>query len=224
MWLSPHVGAELLWPNFPFFPCLPARWLSHRDPGGLALPRMHGFAKCLDPVRHHGLLFECERDARCGRHWCYSRHVHGPLASPCSRFEAALACAHSSNQRTGYPKHAESPAGFCRTRVRPAFCSIQGLGMFCIEACNVCHLLACLTQEGIRRFNSMCISDKDASGTIVPLASTHNQHVKKQLARNLSEFFESQDPGVGSSLPTQAADMGRRVLRAHLGSTSSWRP
>ncbi|CAE7822646.1 unnamed protein product [Symbiodinium sp. CCMP2592] len=34
-------------------------------------------------------------------------------------------------------------------------------------------------KEGIRRFNSMSISDKDASGTIVPLASTHNQHVKK---------------------------------------------
>ncbi|CAE7443718.1 unnamed protein product [Symbiodinium sp. CCMP2456] len=34
-------------------------------------------------------------------------------------------------------------------------------------------------KEGIRRFNSMRISDKDASGIIVPLASTHNQHVKR---------------------------------------------
>ncbi|CAE7822639.1 unnamed protein product [Symbiodinium sp. CCMP2592] len=34
-------------------------------------------------------------------------------------------------------------------------------------------------KEGIRRFNSMRISDKDASGIIVPLASTHNKHVEK---------------------------------------------
>eukprot|EP00439_Symbiodinium_sp_Y106_P035761 s3134_g4.t1 len=34
-------------------------------------------------------------------------------------------------------------------------------------------------KEGIRRFNSMRISDKDASGIFVPLASTHSQHVKQ---------------------------------------------
>ncbi|CAE7344206.1 unnamed protein product [Symbiodinium sp. CCMP2456] len=34
-------------------------------------------------------------------------------------------------------------------------------------------------KEGLRRFNSMRVSDKDASGINVPLASTHNHHVKQ---------------------------------------------
>ncbi|CAE7940309.1 unnamed protein product, partial [Symbiodinium sp. KB8] len=34
-------------------------------------------------------------------------------------------------------------------------------------------------KEGLRRFNSMRISDRDASGINVPLASTHNHHVRQ---------------------------------------------
>jgi len=34
-------------------------------------------------------------------------------------------------------------------------------------------------KEGLRRFNSMRISERDASGINVPLASTHNHHVRQ---------------------------------------------
>ena len=100
-------------------------------------------------------------------------------------------------------KAVETPAGPHWTRVRPAFRSIQGLGMVWVEPCSGFHLLAS-TQEGVRRFHSMRISDADASGIIVPLASTHNKHVERQLACslcNIGELFESegQGQGVGSA-------------------------
>ncbi|CAE7519095.1 unnamed protein product [Symbiodinium necroappetens] len=61
-------------------------------------------------------------------------------------------------------------------------------------------------KEGVRRFNSMRISDEDASGIVVPLASTHNKHVKQQLACslcNIGDLFQSeaQGQGVGSVAP-----------------------
>ncbi|CAE7234518.1 unnamed protein product [Symbiodinium sp. CCMP2592] len=67
-------------------------------------------------------------------------------------------------------------------------------------------------KEGIRRFNSMRISDKDASGIIVPLASTHNHHV-----RQLNKFLAAieQDPRLLEKrvLPSQLPkNCGQAVL------------
>ncbi|CAE7447039.1 unnamed protein product [Symbiodinium sp. CCMP2592] len=55
-------------------------------------------------------------------------------------------------------------------------------------------------KEGLRRFSSMRISDGDASaiGIKVPLASTHNRHVREQLACNISKCVESESKFLGT--------------------------
>ncbi|CAE7473880.1 unnamed protein product [Symbiodinium microadriaticum] len=57
-------------------------------------------------------------------------------------------------------------------------------------------------KEGIRRFNSMRISDEDASGIVVPLASTHNKHVK-QLNKFLAAIEQNPRLLEKSMLPSQ---------------------